>query len=68
MTVDIQNGVTTFAPPAIVGGEVAARIYGLSINEWFYVVAIVCMVLSTVASSYVAVLKVQKNKKEEADE
>lgn len=57
---DIQNGVATIAPPAIVAGEVAARIGGLTINEWFYVVAIACMLISTVASTAVAVLKAKK--------
>lgn len=57
LNLDIQNGVATFAPPAIVAGEVSSRLMGLTINEWFYVVAIACMLISTVASTAVAVLK-----------
>ncbi|AKG94470.1 hypothetical protein [Delftia phage IME-DE1] len=62
VNIDIGNGVATFTPPAVVAGEVAARVFGLTINEWFYIVAIACMLVSTVASTAVAVLKA-KNKK-----
>ena len=66
VNIDIGSGVATFTPPAIVAGEVGARlIFGLSINEWFYVVAIFCMLISTVASTVVAVKKASNPKKEE---
>lgn len=67
VNIDIGNGVATFTPPAVVAGEVAARLWGLTLNEWFYVTAIVCMVISTVASTVVAILKA-RNKKGEGDE
>lgn len=65
VNLDLQNGVATFAPPAVVAGEVGAKLAGLTINEWFYVVAIFCMLMSTVASTAVAVLKAKHTKKEE---
>lgn len=65
VNLDIQNGVATFAPPAVVAGEVGAKLAGLTINEWFYVVAIFCMLLSTVASTAVAVTKAKTKNKEE---
>lgn len=65
VNLDIQNGVATFAPPAVVAGEVGAKLAGLTINEWFYVVAIFCMLLSTVASTAVAVSKAKSKNKEE---
>lgn len=65
VNLDIQNGVATFAPPAVVAGEVGAKLAGLTINEWFYVVAIFCMLLSTVASTAVAVSKANSKNKEE---
>lgn len=67
VNIDIGNGVATFTPPAVVAGEVAARLWGLTLSEWFYVTAIVCMVISTVASTVVAILKA-RNKKGEGDE
>ena len=65
VNLDIQNGVATFAPPAVVAGEVGAKLAGLTINEWFYVVAIYCMLFSTVASTAVAVSKAKSKNKEE---
>lgn len=65
VNLDIQSGVATFAPPAVVAGEVGAKLAGLTINEWFYVVAIFCMLLSTVASTAVAVTKAKTKNKEE---
>lgn len=65
VNIDVQNGVATFAPPAVVAGEVGAKLAGLTINEWFYVVAIFCMLLSTVASTAVAVTKAKSKNKEE---
>ena len=65
VNLDVQNGVATFAPPAVVAGEVGAKLAGLTINEWFYVVAIFCMLLSTVASTAVAVSKAKSKNKEE---
>ena len=65
VNLDIQNGVATFAPPAVVAGEVGAKLAGLTINEWFYVVAIFCMLLSTVASTAVAVTKAKSKNKED---
>lgn len=65
MNFDIQNGMATFTPPAVVAGEVGARVLGLSINEWFYVCAILCMMVSAVSSAVVAILKVKKGDKEE---
>lgn len=65
VNLDIQNGAATFAPPAVVAGEVGAKLAGLTINEWFYVVAIFCMLLSTVASTAVAVSKAKSKNKEE---
>ena len=32
VNLDIQNGVATFAPPAVVAGEVGAKLAGLTIN------------------------------------
>lgn len=51
VNIDMNQGITTFGPPALVAGEVGARVAGLTINEWFYVVAIFCMLTSTVVSS-----------------
>lgn len=65
VNLDMQNGVATFAPPVVVAGEVGAKLAGLTINEWFYVVAIFCMLLSTVASTAVAVLKAKSTKNKE---
>lgn len=65
VNLDIQNGVATFAPPAVVAGEVGAKLVGLTINEWFYVVAIFCMLMSTMASTAVAVLKAKNHKSKE---
>ena len=68
VNLDIQNGVVQFAPPAVVAGEAVARIAGLTINEWFYIVAILCMVISTVTTSVVAILKSRSKKNKEEDE
>ncbi|UXQ84893.1 putative lysis protein [Ralstonia phage 10RS306A] len=68
VNLDIQNGVVQFAPPAVVAGEAVARIAGLSINEWFYIVAILCMVISTLTTSIVAILKTKKKDKDKEDE
>jgi hypothetical protein len=57
---DVPNGVIQIAPPVAVAGEVAARYYGLSISEWFYVTAIFCMVISTFTTSLVAILKARR--------
>ncbi|BAJ51836.1 holin [Ralstonia phage RSB2] len=65
VNLDMQNGIVQFAPPAVVAGEAVARIAGLSINEWFYIVAIFCMVISTITTSVVAVLKSRNKNKEE---
>lgn len=65
VNIDINSGVATFAPPAIVAGEVSSRLLGLTINEWFYIVAIACMLISTVASTAVAVLKTRKGTPDE---
>lgn len=65
VNLDLQNGVATFAPPAVVAGEVGAKLVGLTINEWFYVVAIFCMLMSTMASTAVAVLKAKNHKNKE---
>lgn len=65
MNFDIQNGMATFTPPAVVAGEVSARVLGLTINEWFYVCAILCMMVSAVSSAVVAILKVKKGETKE---
>lgn len=61
--IDVPNGIVAVTPPAVVAGEVAARINGLTINEWFYITAIACMLISTVASNVIAVLKMKKGAK-----
>lgn len=68
VNLDVQNGIVQFAPPAVVAGEVASRVLGLTLGDWFYVVAIFCMLLSTVTSSIVAVLKARKKKEKEEEE
>lgn len=69
MNIDIPNGVIQMTPPAVVAGEVTARILGLSINEWFYIVSIGCMAISTIASVVVAVMKARNlTRKEATDE
>ncbi|UCR90946.1 putative lysis protein [Ralstonia phage RpY2] len=68
VNLDVQNGIVQFAPPAVVAGEVASRVLGLTINEWFYIVAIICMLISTITTSLVAFIKSRKkddNKKED---
>lgn len=64
MQFDIQNGMATFTPPVLATGEVTARILGLTVNEWFYVCAILCMLVSAVSSAAVAIIKVKKGDKE----
>lgn len=59
VTIDTVSGMTTYAVPAAVAGEVVTRIAGLSINEWFYIVAILCMLMSNIATTIKA-LRVQK--------
>lgn len=59
-TADASTGVVTITPPAFVAGEVVARVYGFTINEWFYLVAIVCMVISTLTTSIVAFIKARR--------
>lgn len=65
MNIDVSNGVIQFTPPAIVAGEVTAKILGLTLNEWFYVCGMACMLISTVASVVVAVIKANQDKKED---
>lgn len=60
MNFDIQNGIATYAPPVAVVGETAARVMGLTINEWFYVGAIMCMMVSALSSAVVAIMKIKK--------
>lgn len=62
MTLDMQNGVVNYTPPALAAGEVASRLLGFTINEWFYIVAIFSMIISTAISGYVAILKAKNNK------
>lgn len=62
--IDVPNGIVAVTPPVVVAGEVAARINGLTVNEWFYITAIACMLISTVASNVIAVLKMKKGAKE----
>lgn len=64
MNIDIQNGIATYTPPIAVAGEVATRVLGLTINEWFYVAAIACMLVSAISSAVVAILRVTKGGKE----
>lgn len=64
MNIDIQNGIATYAPPVAVAGEAAARILGLTVNEWFYIAAIACMMVSAISSAAVAIIKVTKGGKE----
>ncbi|AJT60794.1 putative lysis protein [Ralstonia phage phiITL-1] len=68
VNLDVQNGVVQFAPPAVVAGEVASRVLGLTVNEWFYIVAIVCMLISTLTTSIVAVIKSRRKNKDKEDE
>lgn len=59
--IDVQNGVVQFTPPAVVAGEVVTRLAGLTLNEWFYIVAILCMLISTITTSLVAWKKAKKD-------
>ncbi|UCR91161.1 putative lysis protein [Ralstonia phage RpT1] len=68
VNLDVQNGIVQFAPPAVVAGEVASRVLGLTINEWFYIVAIVCMLISTLTTSIVAVIKSRRKNKDKEEE
>lgn len=66
VNIDIPNGLVTFAPPALVAGEVGARlIFGLTINELFYLVAILSMLVSTVATTTVAIKKAKGGTKDD---
>lgn len=67
VNLDVQNGIVQFAPPAVVAGEVASRVLGLTIGDWFYIVAIFCMLISTLTTSIVAVLKSRERKKNKED-
>lgn len=49
---DVHNGIITILPPTAVGAEVVARYNGFTINEWFYIVAMLCMVVSTVGTTF----------------
>ena len=64
VNIDVQNGIATYAPPALAAGEVAARVAGLTINEWFYIAAIVSMAVSTGVSAYVSIRKSKREEKE----
>ena len=65
VSIDAQNGVVQYAPPALVVGEAATRLAGLTINEWFYIVAIVSMLISTVVTNYIAIRKSRRKDKDE---
>lgn len=60
VNLDIQNGVVQYTPPALAAGEVTTRLLGITINEWFYIVAILSMLISTATTTYVAVRKARK--------
>lgn len=60
VSIDTQAGVVQYAPPALVVGDAAARIAGLTINEWFYIVAILSMLISTIVTNYIAIRKAQR--------
>lgn len=62
VNIDVNSGVATFTPPVMVAGEVATRVMGLSLNEWFYVAAIISMVISTGVSTYIAVHRAHKQR------
>lgn len=51
VSIDTLNGINTYGPPAVVAGEAASRIAGLTINEWFYIVAILCMLMSNITTT-----------------
>lgn len=52
VTIDTAAIINTYAPPTMVAADVAHRvIWGLSLNEWFYVCAILCMLMSNVATT-----------------
>lgn len=66
VSIDAQNGVVQYTPPALVVGDAAARIAGLTINEWFYIVAIISMLISTIVTNYIAIRK--SRRKDKTDE
>lgn len=68
VSLDTHNGIVQYAPPALAVGDAAARIAGLTINEWFYIVAIISMLISTIVTNYVAIRKAHKKEnKNECD-
>lgn len=60
VSIDTNGGVLQYTPPALAVGDAAARIAGLTINEWFYIVAIISMLISTVVTNYLAIRKASK--------
>ncbi len=65
VNIDVNQGIATYAPPALAAGEVVARVAGLTINEWFYICAIISMAVSTGVSAYVAIRKSKREDKGE---
>lgn len=51
VSIDTLNGINTYGPPAVAVGEVATRFAGFTINEWFYIVAIICMLMSNITTT-----------------